>query len=234
MGGVVQRVQDYAPVAGEKPVNFSRKTAEGSSFEPRNGKRNRREKLCVHGHLRAPGGNDIMNGAKKTFLLPCGGCQRDIDVVAGQAGDRVECPSCGQWNDVPKFRDLSQLQIKPQADRSRPRDWGLPQAVALAGVACAVLAWGMAAVVGSTPKAALDTAVIRANIDAGDDAALYRSLQEYAQATVDRGPVLIEVDLQRRTLFAQRVSRALFVIGGLGALAAAGAGCAVLASAKRV
>lgn len=175
-----------------------------------------------------------MNGVKKTFLLPCESCRHEIDVVAGQAGDRVQCPSCGQLNDVPKFRDLGQLQIKTQADGNRHRHWGLPQAVALAGVACAVLAWGVAAVVGSTSKAALDADSIRANINAGDDAALYRSLQDYAHSSVDRGPLVIEVDLQRRTLFAQRVSRALYVIGGLGALAAAGAGCAMLASAKRV
>jgi hypothetical protein len=87
--------------------------------------------------------------------------------------------------------------------------------------------------VGATPKAALDPAMIRANIEAGDDAALYRSLQDLAQSSVNRGPLQGEVDLQRRTRFAQGVSRALYVVGGLGALSAAVAGCAALASAKR-
>jgi hypothetical protein len=103
----------------------------------------------------------------------------------------------------------------------------------MAGVACALLAWGTAAIVGATPKAAFDAAMIRANIEAGDDAALYRSLQDYAQSSVNRGPLRGEVDLQRRTRFAQGISRALYVVGGLGALAAAVAGCAAMASAKR-
>jgi hypothetical protein len=42
-----------------------------------------------------------------------------------------------------------------------------------------------------------------------------------------------EVDVQRRALFAQGMSSALYAIGGLGALAAAVAGGLVLASGKR-
>ena len=127
-----------------------------------------------------------MNGAKKTFLLPCAGCASDIDVVTGQAGGQLECPTCGTRNDVPKFRDLSQLRIKSQETAGRPRQWGLPQAVTLAGATCAALAWGTALWVGATPTAVIDASLIRANIDAGDDAALYRSLQESVQWTVDR------------------------------------------------
>jgi len=174
-----------------------------------------------------------MTAATKTFLLPCAGCACEINVVSGQAGGQVECPSCGRLNEVPKFRDLDQLRIKPQAAVGQSRRWGLTQAVSLAGVACALLAWGAAAMVGSTPKAAFDPAMIRAAIEAGDDAALYRSLQDYAQASVNRGPLRGEVDLQRRARFAEGVSRALYVIGGLGALAAAVAGCTALATAKR-
>jgi len=187
----------------------------------------------VRGSTRARFGNQIMNGEKKTFLLPCVGCASEIDVVAGQAGGQVECPSCGRRNEVPKFRDLNQLGIKSQVNSGPSRRWGLPQAVALAGVVCAVLAWGTAAVVGSTPKAAFDVAMIRANIEAGDDAALYRSLQDYAQSSVDRRPMRGEVDLQRRARFAQGVAWALYALGGLGAVVAAVAGFSALASGKR-
>jgi len=128
---------------------------------------------------------------------------------------------------------LNRLPIKSQVAEGHLRRWGLPQAVALAGVACAALAWGTAALVGSTPKAAFDVAVIRANIEGGDDAALYRALQEYAQSTVERRPLRGEVELQRRTRFAQGVARALYAIGGLGAIAAAVAGFSALASGKR-
>lgn len=174
-----------------------------------------------------------MNGVKTIFLLPCAGCGCEIDVVSGQAGGQVACPSCSARNDVPKFRDLDQLRIKPQASVKQSRRWGLAQAVAVAGVACAVLAWGTAALVGATPKAALDATMIRANIDAGEDAALYRSLQDLAESSVNRGALRGEVDLQRRARFAQGISRAMYLIGGLGALAAAVAGVSTLASGKR-
>ena len=174
-----------------------------------------------------------MTGAKKTFLLPCVGCACDIDVVAGQAGGPVQCPSCGSPNEVPKFRDLGRLRIKPDATVGQSRQWGLSQAVALAGVASAALAWGTAAVVGSTPTSVFDPAMIRANVDAGDDAALYRSLQEYAASTVDRDPFRGEVELQRRARFAQGMSRTLYALGGLGAIAAAVAGFCSLAPGKR-
>jgi len=174
-----------------------------------------------------------MSGAKKIFLLPCAGCAGEIDVVSGQAGGQVECPSCGGRNDVPKFRDLNQLRIKPQSPVGQSRGWGLPQAVTLAGVACAVLAWSTAAMVGETPKSALDAAMIRANIEAGDDKALYQSLQDYAESSVNRGTLRGEFDLQRRARFVQGISRAMYFIGGLGALAAAVAGVSILASGKR-
>ena len=173
-----------------------------------------------------------MSGQKKTFLLPCAGCACEIEVVAGQAGGQVECPSCGRRNDVPKFRDLGQLRIKSQVVSSQA-SWGLAQAVALAGVACATLAWGTAAWVGSVPTAAFNANMIRANIEAGDDAALYRSLQDYARSSVDRPPMVGEVLLQRQSLFAQGMSRTLYAIGGLGALAAIAAGLAMLTRAKR-
>ena len=187
----------------------------------------------MQGRSRARPGNQIMNAAKKIFLLPCAGCACEIDVVSGQAGGQVQCPSCGGRNEVPKFRDLDQLRMKTQAAVGQSGRWGLAQAVALAGVACAVLAWGTAALVGATPKAALDATMIRANIDAGDDAALYRSLQDLAESSVNRGALRGEVDLQRRVRFAQGISRAMYLIGGLGALAAAVAGVSTLASGKR-
>jgi hypothetical protein len=173
-----------------------------------------------------------MSGQKKTFLLPCAGCAHEIEVVTGQAGGQVECSACGRPNDVPKFRDLAQLPVKADVAAGQ-KHWGLPQAVALAGVACAALSWGTAAWVGAVPKAALDANQIRANIEAGDDAALYQSLQDYARAPAERVPLNGEVALQRQTQFAQRMSRTLYAFGGLGALTAAAAGFAALGARKR-
>lgn len=173
-----------------------------------------------------------MSGQKKIYLLPCGACRHEIDVVAGQAGGEVVCPACGGQNDVPKFRDLGQLRIKAESSAPSSR-WGVLQAVALAGIAWAALSWGTAAWVGAVPKAALDADWIRANIDAGDDKALYESLENYSRSSVERLPLNGEVALQRQTRFAQGMSRTLYALGGLGALAAAGAGLASLARAKR-
>jgi hypothetical protein len=181
---------------------------------------------------RTLGGIEIMSGQKKTFLLPCAGCAHEIEVVTGQAGGQVECSACGRRNDVPKFRDLAQLPVKADVPAGQTH-WGLPQAVALAGVACAALSWGTAAWVGAVPKAALDANQIRANIEAGDDAALYQSLQDYARGPVVRLPLNGEVALQRHTQFAQRMSWTFSVIGGLGALTAAAAGLAALGARKR-
>ena len=75
--------------------------------------------------------------------------------------------------------------------------------------------------------------MIRANIEAGDDKALYESLQNYARFPVERPPLNGEVALQRQTLFAQGMARTLYAIGGVGALAAAVAGLATVASPKR-
>ena len=85
----------------------------------------------MHGRSRPRSGNTIMNAATKIFLLPCAGCACEINVVSGQAGGKVECPSCGRLNEVPKFRDLDQLRIKPQVAVGQSRRWGLTQAVTI-------------------------------------------------------------------------------------------------------
>ncbi len=173
-----------------------------------------------------------MSGQKKIFLLSCEDCRHEIEVVAGQAGGEVVCPTCGRRTAVPKFRDLSRLRIKAEPSAAASR-WGVSQAVATAGIALAALSWGTAAWVGAVPKAALNPDWIRANIEAGDDKALYQSLQAYSRSSVERLPLNGEVALQRQTQFAQGMSRTLYAIGGLGAAAAVGAGLAAVARAKR-
>jgi len=173
-----------------------------------------------------------MNNAKKTFLLPCVGCATEIEIVAGQAGGRAECPSCSRQNDVPTFRELNTLQIKtPAVVRSQP-SWGLPQAVALAGVACAAIAWGAAAWVGSPPKSAFDLELLRLDIHRASDEVLYKALQDFSRAEVARTSAPQETMLRRQTLSATGMSRALYAIGGLGALAAVVSGLAILANSR--
>jgi hypothetical protein len=162
-----------------------------------------------------------MDGAKKTFLLPCA-CSAMIEVVAGQAGGEVACGSCGRSARVPKLRELSALAVKP-ASAPATRPWSTVQAVTLAGTLLAVLAWGAAAFIGAVPTAAYSPTDIRLQVDAADDLRLYQALLDFAEASPNRMPMRDEVMLRRKAEFATGIARALYAVGGLGALAAAAA-----------
>lgn len=174
------------------------------------------------------------DGAAKVFLLPCAACGADLEIVAGQAGGTANCPACGASCDVPKLRDLGTLRLKAVAPSNRGggTGWGLPQAVALAGLACAIVSFGAVALLGSPPASAVSFAETRARIQAGDDKSLYESLDQLSAATVDRQPMPEEVGLQRQTRFIAGISRAFYALGGLGAVAAAAAGIALAAGRK--
>jgi hypothetical protein len=173
-----------------------------------------------------------MDRIKKSYLLPCN-CSADIEVVSGQAGGSVTCPACGRQNDVPKLRDFEQLKTRSQSSGKAAGGWSAMHALALAGAASAAIAFAAAAVVGSTPRAAFDPERVRSDILASeDDARLYRALQEYSSASVSRGAMREEVDLQRRAIFATGMARTLQVLGGLGAVVAVAAGLMILAAPK--
>lgn len=162
-----------------------------------------------------------MDRAKKTFLLPCA-CSAMIEVVAGQAGGEVACGSCGRCAQVPKLRELSALAVKPSsAPPARP--WSTSQAVTLAGAVVAALSWGAAAFIGAVPTAAYPQAEIIAQVNAVDDLQLYKALLDFAGASPNRMSMREEVMLRRKAEFATGIARALYAVGGLGALAAAAA-----------
>jgi hypothetical protein len=102
----------------------------------------------------------------------------------------------------------------------------------LAGLACAIASFGAAALFGSPPSSAIDVRETRARIQAGDDKSLYETLEQLSQATVDRRPLPEEIGLQRRARFMEGISRALYALGGLGAVAAVGGGLALVAGRK--
>lgn len=159
-----------------------------------------------------------MDRAKKTFLLPCH-CSATIEVVTGQAGGEVVCAACGRRVAVPKLRELSTLPVKTQAAPAGG-GWSTPQAIALAGVVIAALSWAGAAFIGAVPRAAFAPAEIRAQVDRAADLQLYQALLDFAEASPNRMPMREEVMLRRKAEFAAGVSRALYAVGGLGALAA--------------
>lgn len=162
-----------------------------------------------------------MDRAKKTFLLPCD-CSATIEVVAGQAGGEVACPACGRRATVPKLRELSALPVKTQA-AAAGRAWSTPQAVALAGTVIAALSWAGGAFIGAVPRAAYSPADIRAQVDRADDLQLYQALLDFSEASPNRMPMREEVMLRRKAEFATGIARALYAVGGLGALAAVAA-----------
>lgn len=172
-----------------------------------------------------------MASGPKIFLLPCA-CAAEIEIVVGQAGGSLSCPACGRRVDVPKLRDFAGLRVKSVAAAPPGRRWGLPHAVALAGVAVAAIAWGAAAVVGAVPKAAFSPEQIRADVRAEDDLVLYQGLQDLATASVARMPMREEFQLQRRAYFAAGMSRTLTMLGGVAAVVAAAAGLALLVASQ--
>ena len=173
-----------------------------------------------------------MGEAKKTFLLSCGGCAHDIEIVAGQAGNRVECPSCHRQTDVPTFRELNRLPLKnPLVTSPRPNG-RTPQRVALGGVAFALLGFGLALLLGSPPKGALDHEAIRASIQNSSDTELYEALDGYLNADVARYTYPAEVSLLRQTFYMKNLSRTLYALSGLGVLVAAISGLTMLSSPK--
>lgn len=160
----------------------------------------------------------------KSFLLPCD-CSHAIVITSGQAGGLVTCPACGREVAVPKLRDVSRLK-SIERGQSRPRvGWRRAHACMLAGWITAVLAWAGAALLAVPPRATITSETIRANVAAASDAQIFEAWKALSQSSVARPPLPEEKRLQQRSHFWQGVSRALLVIGTLGAvLGLAGAG----------
>jgi hypothetical protein len=153
----------------------------------------------------------------KSFLLPCA-CSHAISITSGQAGGTVACPACGREVAVPKLRDFSCLK-SVESGQSRSRvGWRLAHACMLAGGITTVLAWAGAAVLAVPPQATITSETIRANVAAASDKQIFQAWRELSQSGVARPPLPDEKRLQQRSSFWQGVSRALLVIGTLGAV----------------
>jgi hypothetical protein len=82
-------------------------------------------------------------------------------------------------------------------------------------VACAVIAWGTAAGLGSPPKGAFNHDAIRENIkNDNDDAALYKTLEYYATADVARTSAPQEEWVKRQATFLNGITNTLYAVGG--------------------
>jgi hypothetical protein len=159
----------------------------------------------------------------KRFLLPCD-CSARIEVTAGQAGDRVRCPACGDEQTVPRLGDLGGLEVAPDDVRPRRR-WTVGHACCLAGMLIAAVASGGAIALRSWatggPLAADDD--IRAAVAATDIGAVHQAWALMARSGVERPPLPEEARSQRIYRSADAFARLLWTIAAGGAaLAAAG------------
>lgn len=181
------------------------------------GKRIRRENICCQ---RLPSARSSMSRAPRRFLVRCR-CSADVAVTAGQAGEQISCPACGNPIAVPRLRDLEQFLVAvPSA--AAPRPWNAAHGCVLAGVAVAALAALAAA---STPlfggrslTPIVPDDVIRATVIAADDADVYPAWRALCRSGVSR---LATDDEVRRQLFTRSTGSLAGIFWGIAAVGAA-------------
>lgn len=197
-----------------------------------NGKRIRREKFCCR---RPPFAHSRMSPVPRSFLVRCP-CSADVAVRAGQAGERITCPACGNGLALPRLRDLEKL---PTAGPSAPvvRRWDAARGCVLAGTALAVLAGLAAANTGLVGGRALPPAapadLVRATVVSAADTDVYQAWRAVRRAGVGR---LATDDEVRRQLLARStgaLSVVLWTIAAGGVVLAIGGGIGLVRGTSR-
>jgi hypothetical protein len=80
-----------------------------------------------------------MSSADRIFLVPCA-CSARVPVTAGQAGETMVCPECGQSLDIPRLRDLVGFAAaKPPSSSATHGGWDAARGLMVAGVSIAIL-----------------------------------------------------------------------------------------------
>lgn len=169
------------------------------------------------------------------FEIPCA-CSATLSVVAGQAGERIRCPSCGAERRVPRLGDLRRLGgaaagAAPGRVAGRlvplPRSgWSVGHACMLAGCLVAATAALAATRFGSgSGPGSVDESAIHQMVEATDFGTVIRAWKAFEQMGLQRGPP----DLERRFQATTTITRLLWVVAGAGALLAAGGGALLLA-----
>lgn len=80
------------------------------------------------------------------FLFPCPNCNLNIELVATQAGQSIECPECNLETEAPKLGTLRQLPVVEQAQSpKKSRNSGFKRSLFTAGLAILVLMGGIGA-----------------------------------------------------------------------------------------
>lgn len=170
--------------------------------------------------------------AMTTYLLPCT-CSARVRVGAGEAGGTVTCPACAATLAVPKLRDFRSLELADAPPPAPRRVWNWRHACLLAGTAIAALGFAAAGLVGRPVRLPVDAGMIRAAVDAAEDAAIIEAWKALATSGVDRQPMPDEVALQRIARFRRSAATGLMLAGATGALGALAAGAAILLEKKK-
>lgn len=74
-------------------------------------------------------------------LFTCS-CGEPFPVSPAQAGQSVECPHCGQANELPRLGDLKNLPVEDQAESVKPARWSAGRGIVFS-ILCAGLVAGI-------------------------------------------------------------------------------------------
>jgi hypothetical protein len=185
----------------------------------------------------------------ETFELRCA-CSATIPVVAGQAGGRARCPSCGVEQPVPRLGALRRLGTSSHAGQASHalhggsggtasassarttdiarRPWSIGHACLLAGGIVALAASLGAWQYGSTPTGSswVDEVAIRQLVRSSSLDAVLRAWQVFER----NGPQPPPPNQERRERAASTIASLLWVIASAGAVVAAGGAAAILST----
>lgn len=176
----------------------------------------------------------------ESFEIPCA-CSATLSVAAGQAGERIRCPSCGAERRVPRLGELRRLggsaapgaapgRVVGRPGTSVRPGWSVGHACVLAGGLVAAAAALAAARFGSGPgPRSVDEAGIREMVAATDLGTVLGAWRAFEQMGPQRGPP----DLERRFQATTTIARLLWAVAGAGGLVAAGGAAFILAGGSR-
>ncbi|MGI9177721.1 MAG: hypothetical protein ACR2IT_07685 [Pirellulales bacterium] len=167
-----------------------------------------------------------MSSVDRIFLIPCA-CSARVAVTAGQAGDTIACPACGQPVAIPRLRDLASFASPPASSAVAQRTgWdaarGLVFAGALTAILGAILATSLTRIGGLFFRQPASVAAIRAAVRSAPVGDVHAAWKASSTMGVHRPPTEEELRLQqfaKTSSGIETVGWGLACIGGVIAIA---------------
>jgi len=162
--------------------------------------------------------------AERTFAVPCP-CSAVVVVTAGQAGTRVECPSCRAPIDVPRLRDLAALGPAVAADSGPRPAWDAGRGIAFGGAVVALLA--ALAALATVPVGGLfvphppQPDVVRRAVSGLPISTIHAAWTDMATSGLIQTPSQMEVRYGKFTRVTRGLSRVLWGVAAVAAVVAA-------------